>query len=164
MPRTVGTRRRVTLTDAATFAGWATPRANEATGSKIPPVLPGGMALKTQAQMTSWPTPAGRDYKSDKAQKTDAEMYGTKGRPLSGVAYGATEPARLLGSGGMLTGSSARILMAPDGGQLNPSHSRWLQAYPEAFERCHPNYADWRKWQDWTLRHSLALKPTAPAP
>jgi len=39
---------------------WATPRANEANGAKVPPGRQGGLALKAQAQM--WPTPQARDH------------------------------------------------------------------------------------------------------
>lgn len=37
--------------------GWPTTRANDATGSKIPPGRQGGAALKTSVHLTAWPTP-----------------------------------------------------------------------------------------------------------
>lgn len=44
-------------------------------------------------------------------------------------------PARLTASGDLLTGSSAEM---HHGGQLNPSHSRWLQGLPDVWDACAP--------------------------
>jgi hypothetical protein len=108
-----------------------------------------------------WATPTKRDYK-DGSFTPNVETNALLGRQAWTTE--GLEPMRLLGSGEMLTGSCARTLMAPAGGQLNPSHSRWLQGCPEALERCHPNYEDWRKWQALMHAHSPEPKPTAPAP
>ena len=42
-------------------------------------------------------------------------------------------PARLTAFGKMLTGSCAGMAF---GGQPNPTHSRWLQGYPEEWDAC----------------------------
>lgn len=54
----------------------------------------GGADLRTM--VVSWPTPAARDWRSDSAQQSDVELYGTKGAPLSRVAvqrYPTSRPA-----------------------------------------------------------------------
>ncbi len=77
------------MTDPSHLTGQAincsTPRASD--GEKGGPNQSfgaGGVPLPSQA--INWPTPAARDWKSDHGQKTDAELYGTKGAPLSRVA------------------------------------------------------------------------------
>lgn len=49
-----------------------------------------------------WPTPTSRDWRSDKSQASDEEIYGKKGKPLPRVV----------------------------GGQLNPTWVEWLQGFP----------------------------------
>jgi hypothetical protein len=61
-------------------------------------------ALRASARRTSdsdyssWPTPAARDFRSDRSQMTDAELYGTKGRPLPRVSYLAGWPTPMAGT------------------------------------------------------------------
>ncbi len=59
------------------IANWPTPKVTD--GDKGGGSSKNGQDLVTTA---SWATPAARDYRSDRGQKTDAEQYGTKGRPL----------------------------------------------------------------------------------
>ena len=54
--------------------GWPTARANDGTGSKIPPGREGGIALKTAVELTGWSTASARDWKdsgSDIAPRPD---------------------------------------------------------------------------------------------
>lgn len=178
-----GRKVQVTLKDVARLSGWPTPAAHEAGGTpeaflerKRQAVANGhsmGVSMTSLSLMTQY---AG--WRPPTALSPNARRGGGQD-PAKRLAQGHTvdlkdqvllargplgEPARLLGSGVMLIGSCARTLMGHAGGQLSPGHSRWLQGYPVAFELCHPNYEDWRKWQALMLLHSPAPSPTAPAP
>jgi hypothetical protein len=73
---------------SAEAKNWMTPTRRDAATREYfhSPLDPRGMgeALGGQAKdfMGKWPTPAARDWRSDASQKTDEEIYGTKGRPL----------------------------------------------------------------------------------
>src|SRR5690606_34862407 len=107
--------------DQAPLAGWATPRANDGTGDKIPPGRQGGVALKT---MAGWATPTARDYRSEKAsddynQKREATP---RGKPLSYQALGAIP--------------SGSPVQTERRGALNPALSLWLMGYPDEWLSC----------------------------
>ena len=57
---------------------WATPTSHPRTHT--PRQVDHGEQLANQADQ--WATPTSRDWRSDSSQKSDAEIYGTKGRPL----------------------------------------------------------------------------------
>jgi hypothetical protein len=103
-----------------------------ADGRKITVALPGVAAL------TNWPTPAARDYRFANAESYADRGGGSKGEQLNNAAVhllasGTDGPARLADSGALLTGSAARM---EGGGQLSPSHSRWLMGYPPEWDAC----------------------------
>jgi hypothetical protein len=58
----------------------------------------GSMLLPAVATLASWPTPTTRDFRSDRGQQTDQELYGTKGKPLPRVAYMAGWPTPMAGT------------------------------------------------------------------
>jgi len=149
-----------TLTaQAMQLAGWPSPGANDTTGAEQREQreqrAAGGLMLRDIPHLlTGWPTPtvaeaahAGRQFRG---LTTAAGVKIQLG--LSEVASMAG-PARLTASGELLTGSTAAMA---SGGQLNPEHSRWLMGCPEAWATCHPNYSDWRAWQDFLRLHSSA--------
>lgn len=117
-------------TSDSVSGSWPTPTVNDATGSTYAyssgnhdkPVLKlPGVALMR------WPTPAARDYKSDKSQKTDAEMYangGKVGKPL---------PRNVLKHLGLAPYGSAAQTGCSE--QLNPAFVSWLMGYPDGWQQ-----------------------------
>ena len=175
---------QISLADVAVhLAAWPTPTANCVTGAGSAG-RDGGLNIQSAVQLAGWPTctvtDAQRGEKYDPFAKnqtlnmagqlagwttpsaSDGERAGTgitlgmTGSSLTQMAA-MTGPARLTATGQLLTGSTAGM---ESGGQLNPEHSRWLMGCPEAWAHCHPNYADWRSWQDFLATHSSALKTT----
>lgn len=103
--------------------------------------------------MTSLPTPAARDWKSDHGQMSDAQMYGTKGKPLprvvvslptptaadykaSGAAGYSTESGRH--SGTTLTDAVTGAASAGRNGKLNPRLSEWMMGFPAGWMSSEP--------------------------
>jgi hypothetical protein len=135
---------RRTATDvpaSALLAHWSTPTAVEQ--SESPAVKDarnarhraagkmkgvGGYKLSTQVLLASWATPTARDWRSDRMQKSEAEHYGSKGRPLARQVLHAA-------SGPIANGSGTETESI---GLLSPEHSRWLQGYPETWSRSTP--------------------------
>lgn len=141
----------------AWLAGWPTSTANDATGSlyaygpKRPdgtrptfPKLGGAAALCSQedspqllAMLSGWPTPRAADgEKNVRTTEGALSEIDRKGSPQDlSMAAAITGPARYTASGELLTGCSAGM---ESGGQLAPSHSRWLMGYPRAWDECAP--------------------------
>lgn len=108
---------------------WPTPTVNDATGSaytysqgnhgKPTLKLPGAVRMH-------WPTPAARDHKSDRSQKTDVEIYangGKVGKPL---------PRNVLKHLGV--GPYGTAAQTGSSEQLAPEFVSWLMGYPTAWD------------------------------
>jgi hypothetical protein len=130
------------LPTQAQLSGWPTPVVNDEKGSQYAysqgnhdkPVL----KLPGAAMQAGWPTPntpsGGRSMSIEKMDPTGRTEDGRKHTAsLEHAVKFATGPARLTASGELLTGSAAGMA---SGGQLAPSHSRWLMGLPMAWDLC----------------------------
>jgi hypothetical protein len=158
------TRERIDMLprQAMHLAAWVSPTTDAKRGGLPPRPQDTGVPLTQQVPLSSWPTPmAGTKATAtyNEAGSTDSSRQTTYlcGKDIRGS--GITEhptwplvgPARLTAFGTLLTGYSAETA---SGDQLNPDHSRWLMACPEAWAQVAPNYDDWQRWQD--LMRSLS--------
>ena len=117
------------------LAGWPTPMAgtpaqngNNAAGNN-------DSSRKTvdvvSYHLSGWTTPTTRDHKDTPGMVATRDGR-ERNDQLPRQAYLCT-PARLTGSGELLTGSAAAM---ESGGQLRPEHSRWLMGYPAEWDAC----------------------------
>lgn len=109
----------------AWLAGWPTPLSaptSEASHNQVS----GQWRRQMEAAMplAGWPTTTTQDSAGSRA-------YGYKGQAFMTL----TDAAFSADSGPTLTGSP---VATASGGQLNPSHSRWLMGIPPAWDECAP--------------------------
>lgn len=148
---------RPPMATIAKAATWVSPTAMDGNRSSMPPrPHDTGIPLSQQVVTASpWATPAARDYRSDRSQKTSEEMCGTKGRPLPRQAIEAsswptphssssTGPGRQGRQGGMNIQTAAAISNGSSEptekrGALNPEFVCWLMGYPPEWVNCAPS-------------------------
>jgi len=111
-------------------SGWPTPNVPNrgCEMSKAHRKESGGIDLQSTAQLTGWATPTTVNHRSPKSNQ-----HGKNSRPLQEQA-GLTST-----SSPVPTGNS---------GVLEPGFPRWLQGYPESWDRLSPGYEDWSRVQD----------------
>jgi hypothetical protein len=131
----------------AYLAGWATPTANQPGGTpeqhmqrklnmgrKVATVTDLGM--QATYFLAGWPTPQASDGSGGgQAKRALNPSRSNDLNDFAMLARGADCPARLTASGQLLTGSCAAMA---SGGQLDPAHSRWLQALPPEWDAAAP--------------------------
>lgn len=136
-PRADGTERFDQLPRQANLAGWTTPTAQDhSRGNGTIRPHDTGLMLAQHAALSGWPTPtaslATKGVRSTVGGIREAMR--SRGPDLAAVTCLTVDgPARLTGTGELLTGSHAGT---ESGGQLNPAHSRWLMGLPAAWDCC----------------------------
>lgn len=123
---------------AVSLCGWSTPTSRDHKDGAPCPNVPINGLLGRTVWLSGWPTPRAADT-------TGAGQSGEGGPNLRTVATLPYGPIRYTVHGEMLTGYSA---LTQNGAQLNPALPRWLQAFPEAWERSAPGWESWQFWQD----------------
>ena len=110
------------LTGEAETGGsqWPTPTIADVEGGRKTRSGSRSNEMLLNGLMTQWPTPAARDWRSDRSKLTSEELYGSKGRPLARQILEAsgTEP----------NGSDAPTARF---GVPNPVFACWLMGWPD---------------------------------
>jgi len=128
------------LQAVAQLTGWGTPRVTTNGGQgSVNRATDGKARLEDQIQgLTGWVTPSARDYKD------------TPGMSQTGINPDGSERTRLdqlpRQVHGLISGSSDALTAST--GVLAPQMSRWLQGFPEAWDRLSPGYKEWQSVQD----------------
>ena len=122
---------------AKLVCGWPTTTATDALRYPSLENTAQNITLNHAALLAGWPTPT---VSNDRTGNPESAMSmtradGSKVQQRLQDFAAICGPARLTDSGQMLTGSCAGM---ESGGQLAPSHSRWLMGLPRAWDECAP--------------------------
>jgi len=122
---------RLNLRSQVILAAWpttgacdSTRRVPESPESKRARGRKTGMTLLDIAALSSWASPAARDWRDGRASQ---ETMARNSRPLN------EQTLQLLDTGPMPSGSGAKTRGSV---QLNPAHSRWLMGLPREWDDC----------------------------
>jgi hypothetical protein len=118
----------IPLTQQVALVGWPTPNGDDANNA----TRDSGsfQSLTRQVRLTSWVSPASRDWKDTAGMKTEAENPdGTKRNHVDQLP----RQAQLTVSGKIPIGSPAAT---ESSGQLNPAFSCWLMGLPTELDDC----------------------------
>ena len=122
--------RPITLSGAASLAGWATPRVANNGGIGSPERAADGKArLEDQVQGAGWVTPSARDWK-------DTPGMATEGTNPDGTKRNRVD--QLPRQAAMVCGQEPNTSNVSTGkrGQLSPAFSLWLMGFPVAWALC----------------------------